>query len=240
MANPTLATLRATVRGRLRLSANDPAFPDQHINRAISMAANDIGNANPNGWWFQQYELTFQNAGAFPDLVPVVMSDRQRTVEKVVYVYASLNGDYWEPITQRERTDAVRAAGGRMAAAGLPLSWGVTRRSYVAAQRAQIALVFDPPLPTGAWLRVGVIIGPDEFAADTDRLANLMAPFAGVVVEKACAILARKQRRVGARRYIPTHNSVATTAAQEWTHALRLWFATPYSGPGFPTLRRRS
>lgn len=241
MANLTLAALRALVRNRVHLSANDPQFPDDVINRYINEAMGDIATAQPNGWWFQQCELTAQNAAGNLGVLPLNVATT-RVIEKVSYVYASLDGNYWLPITQRERTDSIRSAGGVLAAAGLPISWGQVRVPVSAGARRQIGLAFDPPLPNLAWTRVGVTVTPPDFTADADPMAYLPAAFAGVVVEGAAKFASRQKRKVGQlttrRRYI-TEVVMCSTAEDEWTKTLRLWFDKPYSGPGYPRERLR-
>jgi len=242
VANPTLADLRASVRDRLHLSANDPSFPDDRINRAINMAMGDLATAQPNGWWFQRCEITQQNTAGDVATVAIHLADRTRIVEKIGYVYASLDGDYWTEIKQRERQDAIRSAGGVLAAGGLPYSWGYVRLPSSGGQRNDMGVVFDPALANLAYIRVGVVVGPPDFANDTDTMAYLPAPFAGAIVERACSKLGRQKRKVGQlttrRRYI-TEVTMAATAADAWTKDLRRWFDKPYHGPGQATEHRR-
>lgn len=241
MTSPTLAALRDRVRHRANISANDPRFPDNTVNRAISMAVNRVGHARPNGWWFDRYEKQYQNTtGADLDVMPLTLADRTRTVQKLGYVFVSLDGNYWVPVPERERTDAIRVSGGRTASGGIPWSWSVVRVSVDTGQRNQLGVVFDPPLPPLASVRVGLIVGAGVFTADSDPMVWLMPPMAGAVVELAAATIARQKRNTGplTRRYRPSEQSIAQQAADGWLVALRAYYDRPYSGAGHGQLTR--
>lgn len=241
MASPTLATLRTMVRDRAHVSPNDPNFPDDVVNRAISMAVGDVAGARPDGWWFQRYELDIQNTAGDTDVVAVYVPDRARTVEKVGYVFVSLDGNFWNPVPQRTRLDSIEVAGGRTVAAGVPTSWGVVRLPTFASQRNQLGIVFDPPLPDQAWIRVGAVVGPAEFTADSTVMAWLPVQFTGAVVEKAVATMARQKRKQGvltSRRKFITEAALAASVADGWVSALLVWFAKPYAGTGTPIQHR--
>lgn len=237
-ANPTLAQLRTLVRQRVRLSANDPNMGDETINRAISMAMGDIAGDRPNGWWFQRYEVTKKNTAGDLAVLPVHLAtpDPTRIIQQLSYVWTSADGDYWTRIDQRTRPDAIRAAGGRMVAAGTPGSWGQVRVPVAGGVRNQLGVAFDPPLPNNYWTRIGLVVGPGEFVADTDHLVWLPAQFMGVVIERASTKLSRQRRKVGQltsrRRYI-TEVTMDASACDEGLKALRLWWDTPYSGPSY-------
>lgn len=242
MALPTLADLRTLVRSRAHLSANDPSFPDDNVSRAIAMAADDVATSNPDGWWFQRYETTIRNlTGADSAVMAVAVIDRTRVVQKIGYVFVSFDGNYWTPVRQRDATDAMAVSGGVIASNGaLPISWGQTRLNTFAGQRAQIGIAFSPPLPLNAYMRVGFVVGPGNFTADGDTFPWLPAQFMGAVIEGACMILHRQQRKQGVltsrRKYI-TLVTLAQSAHDGWMKALRLWWDKPYSGPGYPVER---
>lgn len=242
MTNPTLADLRTTVRRRARVSKNDRSFADDKVNRAIQMAANDLAGVNSNGWWFHRIELTQQNTLGDIALWPVVMADVGRTVDKIGYVFVSLDGHYWTRIERRERLDSIRAAGGRMAAAGVPLTFSQQRIGKgTGGTRKQIGLAFEPPLPAEAWVRVGVVATPVDVVDDADVMFGFPISFMGAIVEAATTRLERTRRGQGAlisrRRYV-TPVTMADTARAGWEKALKLWWNAPYLGSGQTTIER--
>lgn len=240
----SLAQLRAAVRGRIHLSPNDPAFGDQVVNRAVSMAMGDVANADPNGWWFQRFELTAQNTAGDVSVFPVNMIDRARTVEKIHTVFVSLDGNYWLQVDQHTVRDSVLTAGGRTAAAGIPVSWAQQRLPITSGptQHNDMGVRFAPQLPNGAWVRCEVAVGPADFVDDADLMDGLPFQFAGAVIEGAALKLARQQRKQGvltSRRRTITAATMCQSAYQDWLKILRAWFDRPYAGPGYPTERDR-
>lgn len=240
MANPSLTTLRARVRNRAAIKATDPRFPDQTVNRAINMAVGDVSAIRPNGFWFQHFEQRQQNVSGPQAIVPVHLADRTRTVEKLSYVFASLDNNYWLPVRQRARHDAIDYSNGMTAAAGIPSSWGAVRVSTSGGQRNQLGIQFDQPLPDQAWLRVGFVVGAGQFTADGDLMVWLMPQMVGVVIERAAETLTRQKRKQGVlttRRKFITANALCKEAADEWERALSMWYAKAYSGPGVAHIR---
>lgn len=241
----TLLDLRTAVRERVRLSANDPMFPDDRINRAINIAYNNVTCIEPNGWWWQHCEETVQNGVTDVDQFPVHLAtpDNARLIRKVQCVFCSLDGNYWLPIPPRERTDQVRLAGGRRSSDGLPLSWNVlTAPSTIAGVKSAIALLFDPPLPAGAWVRFIANVFAADLTVDGSTLAGVPNILEDAIVENACMALIRQKRTVGVvttRKRYATELTVTTQAAAEWVKAARIYFNTAAAGPGYSTIRAR-
>lgn len=236
MTAHTLLQLRIDVRDRAHVSAKDPRYNDDVVNRAIQQAYGEVATARPGGWWFQRVEIGFGQFPADRPYLPLI-TGLPNYVEGVGYVYASIDQDYWVPIRRRTRTDAIRAAGGQKAPVDIPESWGVQYLgSGTGFQPSQLALVFDPPLGSNTALRVGLILGPVDFDDDTAVMAGLPIQFTGAVVERAAARLMRTRRDVGnltRRRTAPSPVALADQAYEGWMRALRLFFGKPYGGPGY-------
>lgn len=239
----TLADLRTASRERARISANDPMYPDQVVDRQLNIAYNALTCVEPNGWWWQHVEETIQNGATDAATFPLRLGtpDNARLVRKVLYVFVSLDGNYWLPVPNRERQDQIRLAGGRRVADGIPLSWSpLNQPQTVSGVKSNVSIVFDPPLPALAWVRYGV----NAFAAD---LVNGAAQVVGwpqllmdAITERAvCALM--RQKRVGATakaaRAAANEMTVAKDAADGWVKAARIYFNTAAAGPGYTTVR---
>lgn len=239
----TLVDLRTMVRERLRLSSQDPMFPDATVNRQINIAYGNITSVEPNGWWFQHVEETVVNGAAEAPTFPVHLAtpNNARLIRKVMYVFVSLDGNYWLPVPRRERTDQIRLAGGRRAADGIPLCWSVlTQPTTISTVKSSIALVFDPPLPGLASVRFGCSVGPPDLTVDASQLQGVPALFVDPIVEGAVTALLRQRRGAAgaaARRALKLELVTAKTAYDEWVRALRVYFNTPAAGPGYTTVR---
>lgn len=242
MTAKSLLQLRVDVRDRAHVSAKDPRFNDNVVNRSIQQAYGEVASMMPGGWWFQRMEL--EQAGNGAAVLPITNTVTGGYVENVGYVYASTDGDYWVPINRRTRTDSIRAGGGVMAPVGIPESWGV---EYVgsdgAGNQRQLAFVFDPPIAASTTVRFGVVLGPADFVNDADFMVGLPLQFTGAVIERASARLIRIRREVGnlttRRRYV-TAATLCDTAFEGWMRALKAFFGKPYGGAGYGATHWRS
>lgn len=241
----TLASVRSAVRARLRVSANDPMFPDNTVNRAINIAYRNLLTCQPDGWWWQHVEEQQQNGSTDVSTVPIILTtpDNARLIRKVEHVFCSIDGNYWLPVHPRERTDQIRLAGGRRSSDGIPLSWSVIPQpSNVGGHKASIAFVFDPLLPALFFIRYVCNVFAADLAADGDTLYGLPGLLVDAVVENAVVALVRQKRNVGVvttRRRYATELTISTQAATEWTKAARIYFNTPAAGAGTTTIRAR-
>lgn len=248
MTARTLVQLRTAVRDRVHVSAIDPRFNDNVVNRSIQQAYDEVCTSQPKGWWFQRQELTFQVTTGDAAVVPINLDhtsapDRSRNIQQLGYCFVSLDGNYWVPVRRRSRTDALRSSGGVLAPLDVPVSWGVQRLPASGGQRNQLAVVFDPPLPNLSWVRVGAVVANSQFINDTDQMVDLPAQFYGAVTERASSRLVRVRREVGnligRRRYI-TAATLCDTSYQGWMVALKKWWDKPYTGSGYGLQHWRS
>lgn len=241
----TLAGLRALVRERQFLSANDPMFPDARINRYINLAINDVTTAQTDAWWWQHIEQDVQNGASDTATFGVHLAtpDNARLIRKVFSVFVSLDGSYWLPVPQRERTDQVRLAGGQRAANGIPLSYSVlTVAQTVAGAKSNVALVFDPPLPAGAWVRFICAAMCADLTSDGAQLVGVPPILTDLVVESAVLRCLKQRRAIGsltARRRYATELSIVTKTVDEWMRATRLYFTAPAAGASYATTMAR-
>ncbi len=250
MAAVTLAELRARVRERCHISANDPMFPDAIINRRLNLAYGDMtATVQPDGWWWQHVERDYQNvSGADQPTVFVQTNppDNTRSVRKVYSVFGGIDGVYWLPIPPRERQDAIRLAGGQRASNGaIPLCYSVKplMQGDGLGNRTQLALQLDPPLPNLAYLRFMMVVYPADFTADGTFAIGLPSILADLIVEQAVIAVLRQKRTVGTvttRRRYATELSIAKEAAKEWLKAARVFMNSSTAGPGYVTQRDRS
>lgn len=244
MAVPeTLAGLRGLVRERLFLSANDPMFPDLVVNRHINLAYSSVtGWPIADGWWWQHIEQDLQNGAtdAATFGVHLTTPDNTRLIRKVFNVFGSLDGSYWLPIPQRERTDQVRLAGGQRASNGLPASWSaIPLPQTIGGVKSNIALVFDPPLPPNAFVRFICTAQNADLTADGSQLVGVPPLLTDLVVENAVLRCLKQRRAVGSltsRRRYATELSITTKTVQEWEKAARVYFNSPAAGPGQATI----
>lgn len=248
MTAPTLVEIRTRVRERAHLSSNDPMFSDSVLNRRINIAYGDVlTGVQPNGWWWQHIEQTLQNtSGGDLAQMPVILAtpDNTRSIRKVGSVFASIDGNYWMPVAQRERSDQVRLAGGRRVADGLPLSWSaLPSPTTVAGNRRQLVLVFDPPLAALTFVRFQCVVDPADLTADGSVLVGIPPILADLVVEAAVNPLIRQKRSVGvitSRRRFATELSIAGNALTEWMHAARVYFNSAAAGAGYGVVHDRT
>jgi hypothetical protein len=236
----TLLQVRTAVRDRAHVSAKDPRFNDDVVNRSIQQAYGEILTFMPGGWWWNRFEI---NYGATNGEIPLLLGNGTY-IEGVEYVYASTDGDYWQPIRRRTRTDSIRAAGGQTAKVDIPDSWGVEWRGNASgSQPNQLVVVVDPPSSDDTTYRIGVSIVPPDLQNDTDQFEWLPVQFTGAIIERASARLIRVRREVGnltTRRRFITAATLADTAFDGWMKALRLLLGKPYGGPGYTKQHWRS
>lgn len=104
--------------------------------------------------------------------------------------------------------------------------------------RSDLALVFDPPLPAGAYVRYICVAGAAPLTADGSFLYGLPPMLADAVVEAAVTSIVRQQRgatSAAARRRYLSELALASDASDGWIRAARTYMNSPAAGPGYAT-----